>query len=182
MTDILRNTSYPMGLLWTDAVGPGTSARVGGTAPAFAAFQGGVYANRMDKGSEIHFSVQVPHSFAPGSELHFHVHWCVLSGSVASETIVWGLEWYHSGIGSTFVQGASADEISVPLAGASDHGKHQLTEFTAVNPANFGISGIAVCRLYRKNAGTSAANPFYIGCDAHYQLGNFGTVSELGPA
>jgi hypothetical protein len=180
MTELARTTAYPLGLLWTDAFGPGTSARVGSSAPTFAAFQGGVYANRMDKGDEIHFSVQVPHNFAPGSELHFHVHWTVLTGSVNTETIIWGLEWYYAGIGQTWTQAASADEITVTLAGTEDN-KHMLTEFTAVNPSNFSYSGIAVCRLYRKNAGTSAANPFYIGCDAHYQLGPVGTVAELGP-
>ncbi len=180
MTDIPRSTSYPMGLLWSDTFGPGLGRRAGVSAPAFAAFQGTVFGDRFDKGNEAHGSVQVPHSFAPGSELHFHVHWCILTGAVASETIVWGLEWYYAGIGQTFATGTAVDEISVPLAG-TENNRHMITEFTAVNPANFGISGIAVYRIYRKNAGTSAANPFVLGVDAHFQLGNFGSFAELGP-
>lgn len=160
-----------------DSQSPALSTRVGGTAPTFAAMNGGIFGLRFATNNEAHGSFQLPHSAIPGGELRLHVHFRFANGSapVAAATIIWSVEYEVAAVNASF--GAVDTRSATYIIGAADSNKHLVQAlYTATLPSP-AQSAIVNFRIYR-SGGTSAVDPFLLSIDGHYQQGSYWTTDE----
>lgn len=132
---------------------------------------------------ELHFSVQIPHDYKEGSELHPHVHWTTISGTPAGNNVVWGLEYTVISVGGNFPATTTLTTNSVhPDIGApSGVGQHLVSEFSTISGSGLKISSILVCRLFRKAGDPSDTFPGavgFLGFDIHYQQDTQGSRQQ----
>lgn len=160
---------------WTDSQSPALAARVGGTAPNFAALAGGIYALRFGAGESIHSSIQLPHS-ATGTELRMHVHFTFNAAPTAGQTVIWGLEYTIAGINDVFP--AVGTQTGTYTIAGDENLKHCVQSIYAVPLPGNAVSAIIVFRAYR-SGGTSTVEPFLLSVDGHFQQGNYGTEAEF---
>ena len=172
----------------------GNMTRVGATPPSFAKFKNngsgstGVYLQWFSSSTinEVHFTVQLPHSWKEGSSIYPHVHWIPKTnadGSPANQKVRWGFEYTPiTNIGDVF--------SNTSIIYAEDHhiteelvaDKHYLTPFSAITMSGKTISCILVCRLFRD---ATHANDTYedlaglLYFDIHYEVDSLGSNEEL---
>lgn len=171
----MPTTAYPFAAEWNDTQSPAMSARVGGTAPAFAAMNGTIFGIRFAAGEEIHSSVQLPHSAIPAGELRLHVHFTTAGAVTVGETVIWGLEYSIAGVNGTFAAPTTVTgTYTYTATTALVHHVQALTTATMPSPAQ---SCIAMFRAYR-SGGTSAVEPFLLSVDGHFQQAQYGTELE----
>ncbi len=188
--EILRSFDIPISRYgtgaWEDIRISGAMARVGTTAPTLGAFgpSGSLKVLRFDSGQndEIHFEIQMPHSWKVGSLVYPHVHWTPVSATAGN--VVWNLEYAWVSINGTF--GAPSTMSSDATAAGGVAWVHKLTRLKSggldyIDGAGRGISSMLVCRLYR-NAGvgsdTLAADVAFLEFDLHYQVDGLGSDQE----
>jgi hypothetical protein len=174
-------------------------ARTTGTnAPAFEKWfddapgtSRGVYLYSFDDAveiqeKEIFFTMQMPHDWAVGTDIHLHVHWI---GNVddTSATPRWGLEYAWKDIGQVFGDTTIIYAVG-QVDGATDVTafKHTITEFAALTPGATadGVSSILIGRIWRNSsnaadtydAATNKCGLLYI--DAHYERDGSGSIGE----
>ena len=168
-------TAYELGGEWTDSQSPALSARVGGTAPAFAAMNGGIYGIQFGTGEGIHGSFQLPHSAIPGGELRLHVHFTPATAPTATQTVIWGVEYSIAGVNGTFAAPTTVTgTYTYTATTALVHHVQALTTATMPSPAQ---SCIVMMRAYR-SGGTSPVEPFLLSVDGHFQQAQLGTEAE----
>lgn len=169
----------PMDARWTDSQAPAASLRVGGTAPAFAAFRNGIYAYYFGTNEEVHGSIQLPHDYIAGSTLRPHVHFSFATNPAAAATVIWGLEYSICSVNGVY---AASTTVTATYTAAGDEAfKHCVLGFGDVTGTGLRESCIMLARIYR-SGGTSAPEPALLSFDIHYQRGNFGTVDEYPSA
>jgi hypothetical protein len=165
----------------------------------------GVYLYSFDNAAggsekEVHFTMQLPHSYLEGSTLHLHVHWI----GAASENAVtprWGLEYQWKNIGSIFAANKPIIYTDGINYGSSDTGttthanvtagRHYMSFFTPMvtNPdrlhpdeAYDRISSVLIGRLFRDSANAADSYTNKVGLlyiDAHILLDSIGS-REVG--
>ena len=169
-------TAYELGGEWNDSQSPALATRAGGTAPTFAAVNGGIFALRFATNDEVHGSLQLPHSAIPGGELRLHVHFTTATAPTSTETVIWSMEYSIAAVNGTFpapstVTGTYTFADTTALV-------HRVQALTAVvtmpSPAQ---SSIVMFRCYR-SGGTSGVAPFLLSADGHFQQGSYGTTAE----
>jgi hypothetical protein len=132
---------------------------------------------------ELHFTVQIPHDYKEGTDLHPHIHWTTVTGTPSGSNVVWGLEYTVVAVGGSFpntvtiITGTLVPECGTP----SGTGQHLISGFSPVSGAGLGISTILVCRLYR--AAGNAADTFpndvgLLGFDIHYEQDTQGSRDQ----
>lgn len=173
----MPTTAYELGGEWTDSQSPALSTRVGGTAPGFAAMNGGIYGIQFATGEECHGSIQLPHSAIPGGELRMHVHFRFANGSspVVGETVIWSLEYEIAAVNGSF--GATDTRSGTYTIVTGDANKHLVQAIHTVTMASPAQSNIVTFRVYR-SGGTSSVEPFLLSVDGHFQQGSYGTTAE----
>lgn len=132
---------------------------------------------RFDKNvvEELFFVVQFPHSFKEGSTIYPHIHWMPVDTDTGS--VVWGLEYSWADVNGTFqappvvtyttiapvtmlttlapttaaptTPPVDSDVIYTTDAADGVAWKHQVTSFSPIDGAEFGISSMLVCRIFR---------------------------------
>ena len=159
---------------------------IGNTDPSIVDYQPGgsgstfkMYA--FAKGDEGFFTIQLPHSYKPESDLKAHVHWTPGSRGVAENTKVvqWRLDYTITSIGSNF---GTAQTISIPgTCSGIDH-KHEKTAGVTIAGTGLGISSQLIGKIYRWNdasdtwVGTTAAElPIFIEFDIHFEQNSVGS-------
>lgn len=171
----MPTTAYPYAAEWNDSQSPAMSARVGGTAPAFAAMNGAIYGIQFGTGEEIHSSVQLPHSAIPGGELRLHIHFTTATAPTVGQTVIWGINYSIAGVNGTFPAPTTATgTYTFADATALVHRVQAITTATMPSPAQ---SCITMFRAYR-SGGTSTVEPFLLSVDGHFQQGQYGTEAE----
>lgn len=88
----LAGAILPVG--WQDLTVDAVASRVGGTAPTFKAFVGGIYGHAFSAASvdELHIpSFHVKHDAVNGEQVYMHVHWSPATN--AAGTVRWGFEF-----------------------------------------------------------------------------------------
>lgn len=145
----------------------------------------GVYLYEFDNAvggseKELFFTMQMPHAWDDG-EVHLHVHW-IAESTAATSKVRWGLEYTWAAVHGTFPATQTIIYADTPESGdtGTTAGKHQITEFAALNPPD-GLSTIIIGRLFRDSANgadtyTGDAGLLYI--DAHFQLSTLGSTDE----
>jgi hypothetical protein len=177
MADLPKTVASPMGRTWNDAMSGGWLGRNPAATPTVIQFISDIFTDRMDKGKEVHTQIQMPHSYR-GSDLHVHIHHATTSGAVVGETVIWGMDIVYAGIDQPFTAQFNNEQTYTYVTADTTGTMHRLTEFVTVAPTNASISTVMALRIYRKNAGTSAANPFLLGVDCHFQQTAFGSGNE----
>lgn len=132
---------------------------------------------------ELYFTVQIPHGYKVGSDLYPHVHWTTASGTPSGSNVSWGLEYTVTPMGGTFTNTTIITTNSLaPIIGTpTGTGQHLISEFGSISGANFGISTILVCRLYRNT--TDPSDTFsnevgLLGFDIHYEKDMVGSRTQ----
>lgn len=168
-------TAYELGGEWTDSQSPALASRVGGTAPTFAAMNGGIYGLRFATGEEVHGSFQLPHSAIPGGELRLHVHFTFATLPTNTQTVIWGLEYSVAAVNTAFPAPSTA--TGTYTIGAAETLKHCVQAITTATLPSPAQSAIVMFRVYR-SGGTSTVQPFLLSIDGHFEQGSFGTTQE----
>lgn len=125
----------------------------------------------------IFFSVQLPHMYKPGTDLHPHVHW-MYGTSETDTSVVWGLEYVWTNINDSVGYTSILDNT---FATYNEDSTHKVDELAHISGTDKRISSMVVCRLYREgdNAADTYSHSVYLGeFDFHYQLDTLGSNEE----
>ncbi len=167
---------------WDDLMVPNSAFRVGGTAPAFTNWIGGLYAYAFGEGEQVYFETQFPHCWAypltGGAVVSPHCH--LVFPDANAGNYVFGLEYTVAKIDGVFAPPGPALETAVTAAPGVAN-KHVLVEFPDLDLTAYGaLSTMIACRLYRKNAvpGAYAADIVLLEFDWHIQKNDLGSAEE----
>ena len=169
--------------VWDDLRVPVTSTKPGNTLPDFTAWlaAGGLKTWFFDGGGraeEVHFTVQLPHSWKIGTDLVPHVHWT--DTNIDTGNVRWSLEYTWADENGTF--GASTT-IHKVIAVSGVPWKHVRTDFAAIDGSGItGISSMLVCRLYRDSShadDTFTGDAALLEIDFHYEIDTIGSRAIL---
>lgn len=162
--------------VWEDANVSALAARVGGTAPTFAAAINGIYGLRFDDGAtapEIHGSIEIPHSYKEGTDLVFHIHWSPTTTNTGN--CRWGIEYSCANAGSAFPTSTTAYAVQ---AGSGTVNQNQLLDIVTISGTGRKISDIIAFRLFRdapNAADTFTGNAFLWQIGIHFEKDTVGS-------
>ena len=164
--------------VWDDLRVDAATGNPGTSPPGFDTFLGGTMIYWFDKASDesIHFSVQLPHSWA-GTAVYPHVHW-VPKTSQTAQNVLWSLEYTWAEIGAVFpaatiVLATSTNAPANPVAST-----HYMDTFDAITPTTSqdGISSMMICRLFRDVSGDNYDDDAgLLEFDLHYEINTLGS-------
>jgi hypothetical protein len=179
-------TPYPGEILataWDDIRVPANMAkRIGNADPDWEVFLNGVYglAFSASVDQEIFFTVQIPHSWKLGTNLHPHIHWAPSDTDTGSVT--WKMEYTIANINGTF--GATAT-LDVTDAGDGTAHKHQYADLGDIDMSSYtadtDVSITLLCRLYRDidDGDDYTSDAFLLEIDFHFEIDTNGSTEEL---
>jgi hypothetical protein len=183
---LLQGEVVTVATAWDDIRVPVTSLKAAGVKdPGFSMFMNnggsiGVYCYQFDKASEeeLFFTLQMPHSYKLGTDLHPHVHWGVNTVPAGGTTVRWGLEYTMTTISGTF---------SAPVIVYTDatdpvtRYTHLLGEMTDINGSGLNsVSAMLLGRVFRDVANDNFDNDAALfEIDFHYQMDTLGSKTEL---
>ena len=162
---------------------PVTSAKPGNVLPDFGAFVGGGLKTWLFDGGgraeEIHFTVQMPHSYKLGTDIVPHVHWTPTTNLDAGN-VKWSLEYTWADIDGTFGASTTITAVDASSTVAWDHLR---IDFAAIDgSAITNISSMLVCRLFRNSADvqdTYGQDAALLEIDFHYEIDTIGSRELL---
>jgi hypothetical protein len=123
---------------------------------------------------ELHFTVQIPHNYKEGTDLHPHIHWTTVTGTPSGSNVVWGLEYTVISVAGSFpfTQVLYTNSLISACNPPSGTGQHLISEFANISGTGLTISSIMVCRLFRATGNASDTFPNvvgFLGFDIHYE-------------
>lgn len=175
---------------WDDLRLAGTDLRAGASAPSFTNFRNGLYlqgfvSNQVD---EVHFTVQLPHAWKEGSDIHPHIHWTHNVASPGNNAgVVWKLEYSWVNIGSAFPATSTMTAALTWTTSPPAQHVNILTPFLDSEGTDHivglgkTVSSQLIGRLYRDttdNADNWAQIALLIELDFHYQIDTLGSDEE----
>lgn len=171
---------------WDDLRVAASVVKPGVTAPNYKSFgpSGSLQALMFEAGhhDEVHFEVQMPHSWKEGSNIYPHVHWTPTTADAGN--VVWQLEYSWANINGTF--GAPGNMATAATAAGGTAWVHKMTALVEsgnayISGAGKTISSMLVCRLHRNsNSGSDTLNKdvAFLEIDFHYEVDSFGSDTE----
>lgn len=171
---------------WDDELTALVSAKAGGSAPTWAKLADdgsgstGVYAWQFPTNAEteLHFSMQLHHSWMEGTEIRPHVHW-IQPDATAGKGVRWGLEYYVS----SPAQQAPANTTIIGATGntGSEIRHHHITGFDPIDLTGCTVSTVIICRVFRDHDHADddyaqAVQPLYV--DGHILKNSVGSQRE----
>ena len=177
---------------WDDLRVPMTATKGGGiNDPGFAQFKTdgsastGVFIYWFDKAAEeeLFFTAQIPHGYAPGTDLHAHVHWVPSATGGAGLKVTWALEYVWSNINGTYGNTTIIHGDTATLDEDLVAGKHYLTELGTITGTGKTLSSMLVGRVYRDAAAALGTDDYdddagLLEIDFHYEIDAPGSRSE----
>lgn len=171
----LAKLNFP---LYDDLVVPATMMRADASSPpGFDAFQGNVRAFAFDAATDeyLHFIVQLPHGYIPGSDVQAYVQWA--PSDTDAGTVRWVIDYTWASVDASF---AAPTSIAIEDAGSGTAYQHQAASYgTDIAGDAQGVSSVIIGRVYR-NAGhvndTYAADAFLLSVGFHFVNAAHGTV------
>jgi len=171
---------------WDDLRNPLLSSNAGGSNPPAVARiytngagSQGIFAySFVSDGTEreLYLTIQLPHSYLEGSDLHSHLH-ILTTSAVASGTTKWGMEYTMANVGGTFSTTTTIISGTLAITGANAN-QNIVVDFPIISGSGVKISNIMIVRLFRfaNNNGDSYANAlFALEFDVHYQKDTAGS-------
>ncbi len=186
--EVVHNPAY-----WDDIRVPVTSTRKGASKmPGFGKIldngsgSQGVFAELFSHSTEeeLYFSVQLPHNWKQGSDLHAHVHWSPVTNGAAGEKVCWGLEYSIQEVHGVFPSTVIAYNDTAALDEDLIADKHYLTEIVEIDMSGVdSVSPMLVCRVFRDATGTGGTDSYtndaaLLEFDFHYQIDTIGSRTE----
>jgi hypothetical protein len=174
-----------MDTYWDDLRVPITTTRLGGSKdPTFSkVFDDGAgsqgvftYTFSQSQEQEAYFTVQLPHTYKEGTDLHPHIHWFPTNTNAGS--VVWGLEYTIASISATIGNTTIINCVD-PADGTAN--KHQICNFPTINGSGLGISDHIICRLFRDASAITDDYTTEAGVlefDFHHEVNTLGSREE----
>ena len=139
----------------------------------------GVYCYFFDPDSaeEVHFSIQMPHSYKEGTTIYPHVHWAPTTASGGD--VYWVLEYTWANINDTFPAETSDVEALATASGISHH--NQVVALPSIDGTGKKISSMVMCRLVRSAAhgsDTYEHDAAFLEVDFHFEINSPGSRQE----
>ncbi len=164
--------------VWEDIIILTANLAQGAAAPTLSvssnirtwAFAGGV-AGTAD---ELHGSFEIPHNYAEGTDLSFHVHW--FSVSAATGNVVMGIDYGVGHVGeamayttavTTVLRSVTTDEVGI----------HHIDSLVTISDANMDIGDVVTFRIYRPLIATNThPDPIALpSIGVHYKMDTLGS-------
>ena len=187
----VNNTNPQFG--WQDLLGNLVVKGSGVTNPNFAIFIGNISAYQFSNtgapgsGQTFYCVYHMPHDWAPGTDIYWHVHWAHNSASVTTGAVTFQYEVsyakgfnqapFSTSVLGTVTQNASTiqyqhmvAEGQLSVAGGSG---------TQLNTTNLEVDGIIILAFScSANTISAATNPFIFTADIHYQSTGISTKNK----
>ena len=152
--------------VWSDIITPGQTL----------AFEDKAIALQEE---QVSFIVQLPHSWAEGTQLYFHIHYAYPS-SIPDTRSTWTLEYDWQNEDGLFGLGTTTITTYTEYSDA-DVLKSQRVYFPAIDGTGKTLSSIIVCSLTRHSSDASdnyTDNVNLLEVDVHYQINTFGSHTQ----
>lgn len=159
---------------------------VGANDPNFAVYTGTsmrAYQFSASTMNEFFMVYHLPHDYAPGTDIFFHMHWSNAAATPNTGNVVWAFEY-------TFAKGYNQEAfpatatIKVTQASPATRYQHNIAETAAVTIASLEPDGLILCRCYRDAtnvADTCTDAVFAHTADVHYQSTGIPTKGKNFP-
>lgn len=157
---------------------PGTSVRLGASAPSLVAFAGSgtLYVpafGGVGPVQEVFFSIQMPHSWSEGSPIYPHIHWSPVNGN--SGNVKWNLEYTKASVNGVFGTPTTLSAVD-PASGTA--WSHQVIGFGEVDMTDHKISTMLHCRIWRDSSDaqdTYTSDAAFLEVDFHFKQDSIGS-------
>lgn len=173
---------------WDDMrIVPGSFDRPGASDPTITSYTPGgsgtaTYLYQFDKTNIVSFTVQLPHSYAQGTDMHVHAHWTPgANGATESgNTVGWKLDYSWANINGVFGTMQTVD-LSDTCDGVNH--KHQMTPDVLIKGNDRHISSMLICNFKRTDTGaddtwTNATGPLLLEIDFHFRQNSLGSYQR----
>lgn len=170
-------------LLWDDLQLLG-SARMGATPPTLAAYRGGLYQLEWSATAtnELFGSVEIPHTYAEGTDLVAHVHWTTASTSTAGGGVVWGIEYALSDPATGSTENAPATlQATETIPATNQQYKERSFDIGTISGAGLKVSTLIRYRIYRlggDGADTFPGTSFVQSFALHFRSDSDGSTGQ----
>lgn len=180
VSEVLR-TLHPSAPVWDDLRFPPSLVNPGpANAPDFVqvAGLGTVYVMAFNSSvtEDVHFVVQMPHSWKEGSTIKPHVHWTNHEGGTGD--VRWVFEYTKAVVGGVF---ATTQQLAAVDTAEAQY-THQVIGLGDVDMTGDTVSTILLCRVSRDagHAGdTLDQDAGLLEIDIHYQIDGNGSAEEF---
>jgi hypothetical protein len=163
---------------WADITGNILTG--GAIAPVRTNFRGNIdlYAFSATAQNEAWFTYHVPHDYAPGTDIYFHVHWSTAGTNTG--VVRWVFEY-------TIAKGHGQSVYPVPSTATVDQAyaapayRHMLAETTAISSPELEPDSVILVRLTREGGNpvdTQTGVAYLITADVHYQSDRHATKNR----
>ena len=169
------------GIVWDDLRVAASAVRIQGVlnVPDWDNIGGGdLYALAFDDEvmEQVFFTIQMPHNWKEGTDIHPHVHWMTEDDSAGD--VRWALEYEWVNIDNAYVSSTiiTGDDVSQRIAL-----QHQIADLGDISGIGMTISSMLICRLYRDataEADDLATDVYLLEFDLHYEIDSLGSRLE----
>ena len=135
-----------------------------------------VYQFNPDNSSEVFFTVQIPHSYKEGTDVHPHVHWTPTTASGGD--VRWRFRYAWANIYEDFPVYTT---VNINATASGTAWNHQVNGFGAIDGTGKKISSMLVCRLMRYGDYGQDTYPDYasfLEFDFHFEVDSPGSREE----
>ncbi len=172
---------------WIDLTVSPTVRGSGSNNPPWTLFRDGIYAYEF-RGSapgvlltEIWANFHIPHNYAVGRGMYFHIHWALAVAGVTApaQYVQWNIEytWAHGAAPSTAF--GTTTVVSVQTAVNGTAYMHMISEIASpVLLSELEVDTLVLTRIYRDASlagDTSASSAFLFAIDAHLPVNKIAT-------
>lgn len=181
-------------VVWKDILGE-IHTRGVASDPAFSAFRTNVYGYAFTAGEIVYLAFHIPHDYAPGTDLYFHVHWGHNAGTSVSGNMVWTYDIsYSKGHNQAIFPAPVTGTITYNTVniGTTPQYRHRIDEvqISATSPSasqlntdNIEVDGIILIQLTATTIPTlttssPASSVYLFYADLHYQATGIGTTNK----
>jgi hypothetical protein len=196
---LLERNGEDAGTAWNDMIG---SVQEGGGVSALtteALLSGSPFLAtffRHDQNDALSFAMQLPHAWAPGTDVRPHLHVLPCAAPGAPQVARFQITYAWSRVGEVMpAAGAWTTRTADLVVGTGDLHKQRIVDFGLVTPpADAHESAVFLWHVQRlgtdpgdtyttgKGYGIAAANVAVLSVDVHYQIEKAGTATEFPEA
>jgi len=168
---------------WDDLTADLATGRAGASSPAWAVFQGGVYAYQYANSGpieELQISFHFQHTSKENVKAYPHIHWS--PSDTGTGVVRWGLEFTFQEFNSAFPTTTTVYLEQAGSGTALDHLGVEVAEVDAIGPTTVKPGSLLLCRVFRDHThanDTYGAGAFAHEVDVHFLKERFGTASRF---
>jgi hypothetical protein len=130
-----------------------------------------------DQSNEMHFSLQLPHTYKEGTNIFPHVHWCKTTSNEGN--VKWGIEYTIKNYNDVFGGTSILEATTISVGDDNTPYEHLITNLGEITGTGLKISAMLMGRVYRLGTDTEDTYPddaALLEIDIHYQLDAAGST------